>query len=269
MYKYGLKQKSTFDDIIIYLNNQPKIKYPNIVATKIMNSYYLNNIDNWTSSIKANQTKKSLVLDKATQKSYPLQNYDIFPDMYHIIDAQAIKYNSKYRDKTDKMVQTIRYILKDIPTPYSSYPPSDKPSSPPSELGIPKPTPEPTPQPSREPTPTPTPSSSRSPTPPSPVSSDTLQPPSIASSVGNPIPVKGTSIHTPTESPPPSSRNSTPVKGNSIHTPTESPPPSSLPSEEDIDVYELMGIPRPGEEASSASSLSSRRMRERSRSRDS
>ena len=94
------------------------------------------------------------MLNKQTQKDYVMGNHDLFPNMYHIIDAQADSFKSKYKPKTDKMVQTIRYILKDMSTPYSSISSSDKPPSSPPDGSIHKPTPEPsekaTPHPSKK-----------------------------------------------------------------------------------------------------------------------
>ena len=63
---------------------------------------------------KENVKSKNLNLDKATQTDYIIQNYDLFPDMYDVIDAQA----KNDINKNNKIIQTKRFILKDMPTPY-------------------------------------------------------------------------------------------------------------------------------------------------------
>jgi hypothetical protein len=108
------------------------------------------------------------MIDKQTQKIITLQNYDLFPDMYHKIDATSEYKPNIRQNKSDNINQTVRYMLKHIDTPFSSLNPSSKPSSPP-DGSIHKPTPEPSekqaPSENKEPTPA---SSRRSPTPPTP-----------------------------------------------------------------------------------------------------
>ena len=41
----GLRKKPTFDELINYLNDQPKIKYPDRTATLLRNSHYLSQFD--------------------------------------------------------------------------------------------------------------------------------------------------------------------------------------------------------------------------------
>jgi hypothetical protein len=128
-----LKRKYTFDEII-KKNKSFNINLPNRIFTNINN-----NILNYLTYTDDDYIKnKILMLDKETQKDYELQNYDIFPNMYNIIDAEAT-----HIFKNDKQIQTKRFILKDFPTPYSSYPPSDKPPSTPPDHNIYKRTPTP------------------------------------------------------------------------------------------------------------------------------
>ena len=234
-----LRKKLRYDEIIKKYNKF-NIEIPNRKATDIMNNPIISNLLSLDTSV-IDINEKTLMLDKETQKYDTLHNYDLFPDMYHIIDAEASKHkNNYYKLKTDMMTQTIRYILKDMPTPYSSVSsPSSKgkpPSSPP-DGSIHKPTPTPTPAQSvksKEPTPTP---SQRSPTPPTPVSSRILTPvkkgnssnPSASSSslsidelvpqdgimtLAPPILSHTNSIHTPTNSPPISINTSPPLSIN-------------------------------------------------------
>ena len=41
----NLRKKPTFDELINYLNNQPKIRYPDRTATLLRNSHYLSQFD--------------------------------------------------------------------------------------------------------------------------------------------------------------------------------------------------------------------------------
>ncbi len=41
----GLRKKSTFDELINYLNDQPKIRYPDRTATLLRNSHYISQFD--------------------------------------------------------------------------------------------------------------------------------------------------------------------------------------------------------------------------------
>ena len=67
--------------------------------------------------------------DASTQKDYQIQNHDLFPDMYDIIDAHADLIKTNRENKGDAILQTIQYILKKNQTPYSSIASSKKSSS--------------------------------------------------------------------------------------------------------------------------------------------
>ena len=282
MYKYGLKRKSTLEDIIIYLDNQPKIKYPNIAATKVMNSFYYGNIDNFIDNIKSYNIKKSIMLDKATQKDYVVQNYDLFPDMYYKIDAQSKNIKSNYKNKKDKITQTIRYILKDMPTPYSSVSSFDKPpSTPPDE-----PPDEPPQQPSREPS-IRTSSEGTSIIIDSSVPSRIPTPIRIQTPIQTPSPIATPVKRTPTPTPPASEVEEEDVDGigdmsytqwliNLLKiTPPPSPPRTPTPPPQPIQLTDEQIRTRSrsrsgnGSASSSSHGWNERNMRERSRSRDS
>ena len=94
-----------------------------------MNNYKVDKIDNIVN-----------MFDKYTQKYYPLQNYDLFPEMYHIIDAETKTFENQQQNKQNQMTQTVRYMLRDIQTPYSSLL-SSPPSSNNSGFDYPVPTP--------------------------------------------------------------------------------------------------------------------------------
>ena len=118
----GLRKKPTYESLIHYLQyEQPIIKFPNRKATQITNIldsrqqiYQMNNV-------KINKFENIKVMfDKTTQKDYALQNYDLFPEMYYVIDSEVKSFKNNDQNKKDKMTQTVRYILKDTQTPYSS-----------------------------------------------------------------------------------------------------------------------------------------------------
>ena len=247
----NLRKKPTFNELINYLNNQPIIKYPNRKASQIINDMVMSNllfnhdvIDDDTINNKID------MIDKQTQKDYALQNYDLFPNMYHKIDATSEYRPNIIQNRSDNINQTVRYMLKHIDTPYSSLNHSSKPSSPP-DGSIHKPTPEPSekqaPSENKEPTPA---SSRRSPTPPTPVSrqyvkiknkkGDSENSSSSSSSLSSEEiilePLDGilenhlsNNIHTPTESPPISIKSSPPIS-------VKSSPPISVKSSPPISV---------------------------------
>ena len=87
----GLRKKPTYESLIHYLQyEQPIIKFPNRKATQITNIldsrqqiYQMNNV-------KINKFENIKVMfDKTTQKDYALQNYDLFPEMYYVIDSEV------------------------------------------------------------------------------------------------------------------------------------------------------------------------------------
>ena len=67
--------------------------------------------------------------DATTQKDYQIQNHDLFPDMYDIIDAHADLIKTDKKNKDDAIIQTIQYMFKKNQTPYSSIASSKKDSS--------------------------------------------------------------------------------------------------------------------------------------------
>ena len=110
----GLRKKPTYESLIHYLQyEQPIIKFPNRKATQITNIldsrqqiYQMNNV-------KINKFENIKVMfDKTTQKDYALQNYDLFPEMYYVIDSEVKSLKNNDQNKKDKMTQTVRYILK-------------------------------------------------------------------------------------------------------------------------------------------------------------
>ena len=84
-----------------------------------------------------NNHNRKTMLDKATQKDYELQNHDLFPEMYHEIDATGSDMGNH-----QKRTQTKRYVPKDYDiysSANSSSSHSNKPSSPPSPHHISRP----------------------------------------------------------------------------------------------------------------------------------
>ena len=222
-----LRKRPTFDELINYLNNQPTIKYPGRKGINLINDMMISNLlfdnDNFDNRI-INDTiltggqNNILMLDKYVQKDYPLQNYDLFPDMYHIIDATSEYKPNTMIDKSDNINQTIRFMLKNIDTPYSSFNSSSKPPSSLPDPNIYRPTPDPSPINSKEPSPEPSREPSREPTP---IPSEP--------SIDPPTPIR---IKKGFQS---SSSSSKSLSSSSSQ---------QLPPEEDIDVYDLMGIKR-------------------------
>ena len=168
MNKYGLRKRPTFDELIYYLRHQPKIKFPDRSATRIINSFEINNIDVETKpttkvlqTIPENEIIKPIPKQpnhKSTQLDYVIQDWDINPENYNKVDTIAKSFKTPYETKRERMTRTIRYLLKDLPSPQpslkssdssssSSNAPSDKPSDGPSE-------PEPKPKPKKKPIPT-------------------------------------------------------------------------------------------------------------------
>ena len=172
-----LRKRLTYDGLIAKYNKF-EILLPDRVAADVMNDLRIE-------AILDNTNDELLMLKKKqTQKDYVLQNHDFFPDMYQTIEAEARSFKSNYKNKLDQITQTVRYVLKDIPTPYSSVSSSSvgKKSSPPryddddgdgdytewyKSLLPPEPSErDPTPQPTPLPTPLPTPQPTPPPTPP-------------------------------------------------------------------------------------------------------
>ena len=75
------------------------------------------------------------MLNKSTQKDYEVQNHDLFPDMYHEIDATG-----SVMGKNEMRTQTKRFTPKGFDIYSSAQSSSDKPSSPPSPHHISRPT---------------------------------------------------------------------------------------------------------------------------------
>ena len=240
---YNLRKRPTYDDMMNNVNNPPIFKYKEPKARKVLNDIRTSNLlfnDKFNDDYIINDTflwyalptrgkKKILMLNKYVQKDDAIQNYDLFPDMFHKIDATSKYEPNILKNKSNNINQTIRYMLKHIDTPYSSLDPSPKPpSSSPADPTIYKPTPEPSPIPTPDPSPHPSPI----PTPiPSPIPSPE---PSLP-----PTPIKKGS-KTPALSKASSSSEEeytlTPADGL-LHLPIPSSPPESidfgsLPSEE-------------------------------------
>jgi hypothetical protein len=98
MNKNLLRKKLNYTEIIKRYKNF-HVQLPDRKATDILNNPIMSNIlsyspedvfNYYTSNIKQN------MLNKATQKDDIQHNYDLFPDMYHKIDAEATKYKNNY-----------------------------------------------------------------------------------------------------------------------------------------------------------------------------
>ena len=128
MNENSLRKKLNYNEIIKRYKHF-HVQLPDRKATDILNNPIMSNILSYSPEDVFNYYTSNM-LNKATQKDDIQHNYDLFPDMYHKIDAVATKHtNNYYKEKTDKMTQTVRYILKEFPSPYSSYAPSEKPPS--------------------------------------------------------------------------------------------------------------------------------------------
>jgi len=129
MYKDRVK-KATYEELeeellnpkLIVLNRP--IKLPTFDIPQNIDEVDFNDFD-------LNNHNLKIMIDKQTQKDYELQNHDLFPDMYHEIDATGSDMG-----KNEMRTQTKRYIPKDFDiyssiksSSYHSYKPSDKPSS--------------------------------------------------------------------------------------------------------------------------------------------
>ena len=123
----NLRRRPTYNELIRYLNNQPMIKYPERKSLNIMNDIVISNLLNDDDKLLEIQ-KDKLMLDKYSQLNYTKQNYDYFPDMYHIIDAESKYQPNTILNRADNINQTIRYMLKHINTPYSSLNSTPKPT---------------------------------------------------------------------------------------------------------------------------------------------
>ena len=80
--------------------NRP-IKIPRFDIAQNINAVDFNEFD-------LNNHNLKIMIDKQTQKDYELQNHDVFPEMYHEIDATG----SDMGDN-QKRTQTKRYVPKD------------------------------------------------------------------------------------------------------------------------------------------------------------
>jgi len=107
--------------------NRP-IKIPRFDIAQNINAVDFNEFD-------LNNHNLKIMIDKQTQKDYELQNHDLFPEMYHEIDATG----SDMGDN-QKRTQTKRYVPKDYDIYSNANSSSDKPSSPPSPHNISRPT---------------------------------------------------------------------------------------------------------------------------------
>ena len=117
--------------------NRP-IKIPRFDIAKNINDVDFNDFD-------LNNHNLKIMIDKQTQKDYELQNHDIFPEMYHEIDATGSDMGDNYarnepRVLRDKRTQTKRYVPKDYDMYSSANSSSDKPDFPPSPHHISRPT---------------------------------------------------------------------------------------------------------------------------------
>lgn len=243
MNKNGLRKRKTFKEAI--LMKPPIFKLPNRLASNIINSPFF---DIFSSERDDGFKNYILMLDKETQKDYIIQNHDMFPNMFHKIDAEAKNIENNYQNKSDKIIQTVRYILKDMDTFSSLSSESDKPPSTPPDHNIYKRTPTNTPSEKAE--------------------SEQKEKEKGKSLLDRYLELFETS---PPRTPPMTPSETTPIpvigKGNNSPTPTLSSSSSEpLPTDEDIDVYELMGIHHPSS-SSSSRSWTSQQMRTRSRSR--
>ena len=106
--------------------NRP-IKIPRFDIAQSINAVDFNEFD-------LNNHNLKIMIDKQTQKDYELQNHDVFPEMYHEIDATGSDMGND-----EKRTQTKRYVPKDYDIYSSAHSSSDKPSSPPSPHHISRP----------------------------------------------------------------------------------------------------------------------------------
>ena len=133
MYKDRVK-KATYEELeeellnpkLIVLNRPIKIPRFNMIEN--LNDVDFNDFDLDNRNIKT-------MLNKSTQKDYEVQNHDLFPDMYHEIDATG-----SVMGKNEMRTQTKRFTPKGFDIYSSAQSSSGKPSSPPSPHHISRPT---------------------------------------------------------------------------------------------------------------------------------
>ena len=127
-------RKPTYEELEEELLN-PKLKVLNR-PIKIPRFDIAQNIDDVDfNDFDLNNHNRKTMFDKATQKDYELQNHDLFPEMYHEIDATgSVMGNNEMR------TQTKRFTPKGFDIYSSAQSSSDKPSSPPSPHHISRPT---------------------------------------------------------------------------------------------------------------------------------
>ena len=136
MYNNRVK-KATYEELeeellnpkLIVLNRPIKIPRFNMIENvENVNDVDFNDFDLDNHNIKT-------MLNKATQKDYETQNHDLFPDMYHEIDATGSVMGNR-----EMRTQTKRFTPKGFDLYSSAHSSSDKPSSPPSPHHISRPT---------------------------------------------------------------------------------------------------------------------------------
>ena len=136
MYRDRVK-KATYEELeeellnpkSIVLNRPIKIPRFNIIEhVENVNDVDFNDFDLDNHNIKT-------MLNKSTQKDYETQNHDLFPDMYHEIDATGSVMGNR-----EMRTQTKRFTPKGFDLYSSAQSASDKPSSPPSPHHISRPT---------------------------------------------------------------------------------------------------------------------------------
>ena len=136
MYRDRVK-KATYEELeeellnpkLIVLNRPIKIPRFNMIENvENVNDVDFNDFDLDNHNIKT-------MLNKATQKDYEVQNHDLFPDMYHEIDATGSVMGNR-----EMRTQTKRFTPKGFDLYSSANSSSGKPSSPPSPHHISRPT---------------------------------------------------------------------------------------------------------------------------------
>ena len=133
MYRDRVK-KATYEELeeellnpkLIVLNRPIKIPRFNMIEN--VNDVDFNDFDLDNHNIKT-------MINKSTQKDYETQNHDLFPDMYHEIDATG-----SVMGRNEMRTQTKRFTPKGFDLYSSAQSSSDKPSSPPSPHHISRPT---------------------------------------------------------------------------------------------------------------------------------
>ena len=143
MYNNRVK-KATYEELeeellnpkLIVLNRPIKIPRFNMIEN--LNDVDFNDFDLDNRNIKT-------MLNKSTQKDYEVQNHDLFPEMYHEIDATGSVMGKndaspEARELREMRTQTKRFTPKGFDIYSSANSSSGKPSSPPSPHHISRPT---------------------------------------------------------------------------------------------------------------------------------